>query len=213
MGWRQVTPGIILVLVKLMGTSLFVTFIPQIFPRGNFSFVSEENGTVPQTPQSRPEGPTTTTPVRVTTAVLQTTQHLAESSTTSSVRVTITVQDPELRWESFGGSSYGFSEHTLNWISSHSECQTWNSDLVIINDEKEMEFLQNRTRNANYFIGLEYPDDGDKWFWIDGTEPRGDLLIMKPNNENKQCATLRGREVSPASCFEANRWICEKKNG
>ncbi|XP_015266148.1 PREDICTED: C-type lectin domain family 5 member A-like [Gekko japonicus] len=193
MGWRQVTPGIILVLVKLIGTSLFVTFIPQIFPRGNFSFVSEENGTVPQTPPSLTltEGLTTTTPVEITTAV----------------------QLPSLRWERFGRSSYGFSEYMLAWSSSHLECQELSSDLVIINDEEEMEFLQNRTRNADYFIGLEYPDNGNKWFWHDGTEPRADLFIMKPNNENKQCATLRGRELSPASCFKANRWICEKKNG
>ncbi|XP_060092340.1 C-type lectin domain family 5 member A-like [Heteronotia binoei] len=192
MGWRCMAPGIILMLIKLTGTSLFVIFIPQIFPRGNFSFVPEENFTVLQIIQSTPESHTTTPSTRLTTAVLV----------------------PELRWEPYGSNSYGFSESMLEWSSSYSECDALYSNLVIINDEKEMDFLQNRTGNANYFIGLEYPDDGsNKWLWWDGTEPRGDLFIMRPNEVDKQCATLRGREVSPVSCHEKNRWICERKNG
>nr|XP_056704475.1 C-type lectin domain family 5 member A-like [Euleptes europaea] len=169
MGWRYVAPGIFLVLVKITGTSLFLAFIPEIFPRGNFSFVPEENFTA--------------------------------------------VQVPELRWESYRGNLYTFSEEMLEWGASYSECMDQNSNLVIINDKKEMEFLQNKTRNADYFIGLEYPDDDNKWLWLDGTEPKGNLFTMRPNEVNKQCATLRGSVVSPASCFQKNRWICEKRNG
>ncbi|XP_077201823.1 C-type lectin domain family 5 member A-like [Paroedura picta] len=188
MDWRCVAPGIILVLIKFAGTSLFVTFIPQIFPRGNLSFVPEDNFTV-----------------------LEVTPSPTENLMTTSVRITRAVQVGELRWENYGRNLYGFSQNMLEWTSGFSECDDRSSHLVIINDKEEMEFLQNRTRNAKYFIGLEHPDDRNQWLWIDDTEPRGDLFILKPNQVGKQCATLQGTEVRSASCYEKNHWICERK--
>uniref|UniRef100_A0A8C5RGG4 C-type lectin domain-containing protein n=1 Tax=Laticauda laticaudata TaxID=8630 RepID=A0A8C5RGG4_LATLA len=43
MNWQQVVPGIVLLLVKLTGTSLFFVFFPQIFPKGNITSTSTEN--------------------------------------------------------------------------------------------------------------------------------------------------------------------------
>ncbi|XP_048359848.1 C-type lectin domain family 5 member A-like isoform X2 [Sphaerodactylus townsendi] len=188
MGWQYVAPGIFLLLVKLTGTSLFIVFFPQIFPRGNFSFVPEENDTVLQTPPSP-----TISPTRITT--------------------TAAVLSPQLRWESYEGNLYGFSEDMLEWSSSYYECEDHQSTLVIINDKREMEFLQNETRNGNYYIGLQHTDDGNKWIWLDNTELNGNVFTISSTDVEQQCAALRGKKVSPVSCYQKNRWICEKKNG
>ncbi|KAG8130269.1 hypothetical protein E2320_017010 [Naja naja] len=46
MNWQQAAPGIVLLLVKLTGTSLFFVFFPQIFPKENFTSISTENSSV-----------------------------------------------------------------------------------------------------------------------------------------------------------------------
>ncbi|XP_054842919.1 killer cell lectin-like receptor subfamily B member 1F isoform X2 [Eublepharis macularius] len=173
MGWRCAAPGLIVVLVKLTGTSLFLAFVLQ-------------------TTQSLPQRPTA---------------HPSEVTTTARVQV------QQLRWESYGEKSYGFSEEMLEWSASRMECLDHSSDLVIIKDRKEMEFLRNKTRAADYFIGLEYSVEGNKWLWLDGTETKGNLFTMKPNKVDIDCATLRGGEVSPTSCHQRSHWICEKRNG
>lgn len=49
-----------------------------------------------------------------------------------------------ITWERYGGSYYWFSEVMLEWINSQAECIKQNSDLVIINDKKEL--VRSRTQ-------------------------------------------------------------------
>ncbi|XP_062984554.1 C-type lectin domain family 5 member A-like [Elgaria multicarinata webbii] len=197
MTWQRAAPGIILVLVKLTGTSLFLVFIPQTFPRGNISFVAEENCTVLQTTQSPPEA-TVTFPAR------------------SVIRTTVKATAPVLvnvpRWERYRGSEYWFSDVSDVWFNSQSECSEWNSGLVIINDKKELEFIRNKTTMGDYFIGLTYSEDENKWRWNDGTEPKWNLFTRKPDKIEQDCAIIRAQNVIPVSCYQESRWICEKNN-
>ncbi|XP_072847945.2 C-type lectin domain family 5 member A isoform X2 [Pogona vitticeps] len=153
MGWQHVVPGVTLLLVKIMGTSLFFVFIPHIFPRGNISFAYEENRTELQTTQSLPEA-TTTFPAA------------------STIKAKIPPKAP--RWEGYEGSDYWFSEDMASWLNSRTTCKIWNSELVIINDRKELEFISNKTRMADYFIGLTYMEPEEqqpaRWQWNDGRE-------------------------------------------
>ncbi|XP_066472799.1 C-type lectin domain family 5 member A-like [Tiliqua scincoides] len=195
MDWQCVAPGLIFLLVKLTAASLFVVFIPQIFPRGNISFVSEENSTVLQISQN-PSGITTTSSTRATTATTMKTQ----------------VPWKPLIWERYGGSYYWFSEGMLEWINSRAECIKQNSGLVIINDKKELEFIHNKTEMGNYYIGLTLEANGNemKWLWEDGTELDKSLFSMRPATMDEECATIRAGEVRPVSCHQQSHWICEK---
>lgn len=194
MDWWCVAPGPIVLLVKLTVTSLFVVFIPQIFPKGNISFVSDENSTVLQI-SPNPSGIISTYSSRATT--------------------TTTTQTPfePITWERYGGSYYWFSEDMLEWINSQAECIKQNSDLVIINDKKELEFIHNKTEMADYYIGLslETTEKETKWLWNNGTELEKSLFTIKPAGKEEECASIRGGEVSQVSCYQPRHWICEKK--
>ncbi|XP_007443649.1 C-type lectin domain family 5 member A-like [Python bivittatus] len=121
MNWQQVAPGVILLLVKVTGTSLFFVFLPQIFPMGNITFTSKENysGWTPS-----PEQTSSLSPLLPTTAQIPLTQP---------------------RWERFRGNDYWFSEEKETWLISKATCRDWQSDLVIISDRKEL--LSHQTSN------------------------------------------------------------------
>ncbi|KAJ7335458.1 hypothetical protein JRQ81_013399 [Phrynocephalus forsythii] len=195
MAWQHMVPGVTLLLVKLMGTSLFLVFIPHIFPRGNITFVYEKNWTELQTTQSLPEA-TTTFP----------------AASTRKAKI----PSKPASWEGFAGNDYWFSEDVDSWLKSRMKCQEWNSDLVIITDRQELEFVSNKTRTADYFIGLTYSEADDRrldrWLWNDQQELERSLFPMGAYVKGKECATIRGGKGKPASCYQKHHWICEKRN-
>ncbi|XP_026546445.1 C-type lectin domain family 5 member A-like [Notechis scutatus] len=155
MNWQQVAPGIILLLVKLTGTSLFFVFFPQIFPKGNITSTSTENSSVWLL---FPEQIPSLSPLRPTTA-------------------RIPLKQP--RWERFREHDYLFSEEKATWLISQFDCEEWKSKLVIINDTKELEFVINKTAMANYFIGLTYSESTKKWEWTDHKEHNMNLISFR----------------------------------
>ncbi|KAM6473089.1 killer cell lectin-like receptor subfamily F member 1 isoform 3-T5 [Liasis olivaceus] len=167
MNWQQVAPGVILLLVKVTGTSLFFVFLPQIFPMGNITFTSKENYSA-QIPLTQP------------------------------------------RWERFRGNDYWFSEEKETWLISKATCRDWQSDLVIISDRKELEFMMNKTAMADYFIGLTYSEIKNKWVWTDNKELNLNLFPIKQGTMDEECAAIRAGNVSPVSCYQTFNWICEK---
>ncbi|XP_060618664.2 C-type lectin domain family 5 member A-like [Anolis sagrei] len=193
MDWWHLAPGIILLFIKLTGTSLFLVFMPSIFPHGNVSSVHEDNWTVLHTTENLPKV-TTTLPVR----------------STASTTVKAPAAPVPLKWEGYQGSDYWFSETVAIWSSSRNECKKQNSDLVIIKDKNELEFIYNKTTSLDYFIGLSYVEDERKWEWTDSTELQRNLFTMRQPEVGNDCATVKAREVSPTSCFKKSHWICKK---
>ncbi|KAJ6653602.1 hypothetical protein lerEdw1_009036 [Lerista edwardsae] len=113
-------------------------------------------------------------------------------------------------WEVYSGSYYWFSEGMLAWINSRRQCMKHNSDLAIINDKKELEFLYNKTERGDYSIGLTL-ENGMRWLWNDGTELERTLFTMKSAEMEEECAAIHAREVIPVICNQKRHWICEKK--
>ncbi|TFJ97749.1 C-type lectin domain family 5 member A [Platysternon megacephalum] len=195
MNWQLIIPGLVILPIKLVGTSLFLIYFPQIFPmpgfQGTLNSTTERNVTVLQTtsglPKTQPDSSTITTTARDRTA-------------------------KPLQWEGHGGNYYLFSKAKEVWSSSRTECDDQSSDLVVISDRKELEFLRNKTRDADYFIGLTYSEMEMRWYWIDKTELTRGLFTLKPKtlDYENDCAIIRAGEVSPASCHKRNQWICEK---
>ncbi|XP_063150798.1 C-type lectin domain family 5 member A-like [Candoia aspera] len=186
MNWQQIAPGVILLLVKLTGTSLFFVFFPQIFPMGNITFAPKENYSGWTL---SPEQASSLSPLLPTTAQ-------------------IPLKQP--RWERFRGNDYWFSEDKTTWLISQINCRDWKSDLVIINNTKELEFIISKTTMAEYFIGLTYSEPRNKWIWSDDKELNMNLFPMRLRTMDEECATIRAGVLSPASCYQTYSWICEK---
>uniref|UniRef100_A0AAZ3PE73 C-type lectin domain-containing protein n=1 Tax=Oncorhynchus tshawytscha TaxID=74940 RepID=A0AAZ3PE73_ONCTS len=95
------------------------------------------------------------------------------------------------------------------WEKSRKDCLERGADLVIINSNKEQEFLFNLKKAV--WIGLtDSVKEGTwKWYWYD----------KQPDNagptQNEDCAEIRNDQLplkawNDLSCDSKLNWICEK---
>uniref|UniRef100_A0A8D0KKJ2 C-type lectin domain-containing protein n=1 Tax=Salvator merianae TaxID=96440 RepID=A0A8D0KKJ2_SALMN len=120
-------------------------------------------------------------------------------------------------WEYFDGRCYFFSIQRTNWLKAKAKCQSWNSQLVVIQDAAKQNFIQSRTRNEHYWIGLTDMDNEGEWRWIDGTNYLNGFTNWhkgEPNDsEGKEdCVQMHNDgEWNDLPCNnENNFYICEK---
>ncbi|XP_014065143.1 CD209 antigen-like protein E [Salmo salar] len=125
-------------------------------------------------------------------------------------------------WQKFQSSWYFLSTESKTWKESREDCLERGADLVIINSDKEQEFLFNL--NKGVWIGLTDSVTEGTWRWVDGTlltTPR----YWSPNQpDNGGGLAIYGEEDcvhiqqhrSPLepwndlSCDSKLKWICEK---
>ncbi|XP_042168992.1 CD209 antigen-like protein E isoform X1 [Oncorhynchus tshawytscha] len=126
------------------------------------------------------------------------------------------------RWQKFESSWYFLSTETKTWKESREDCLQRGADLVIINNNKEQEFLFNL--NKRVWIGLTDSVTEGTWRWVDGTPlttPRYWSSHQPDNGDGKpeygveDCVQIR-KDQSPleawndVSCRSKLNWVCEK---
>ncbi|XP_053183609.1 C-type lectin domain family 9 member A-like [Scomber japonicus] len=74
-------------------------------------------------------------------------------------------------WSLFGCSCYYLSREVATWDNSRQQCLKRGADLVIINSQKEMVFL-NKFGTLKFWIGLRRLSGQSNWMWTDASSPR-----------------------------------------
>uniref|UniRef100_A0A4W5R228 C-type lectin domain-containing protein n=1 Tax=Hucho hucho TaxID=62062 RepID=A0A4W5R228_9TELE len=124
-------------------------------------------------------------------------------------------------WQKFESSWYFLSTETKTWNKSRADCLERGADLVIINSDKEQEFLFNF--NKRVWIGLTDRETEGNWKWVDGTtltikywyKPQPDNGGGQADNAEEDCVEIRNDEISLKAwndllCDSKLHWICEK---
>ncbi|XP_029605396.1 C-type lectin domain family 4 member E-like, partial [Salmo trutta] len=126
-------------------------------------------------------------------------------------------------WQKFDSSWYFLSTETKTWKKSREDCLERGADLVIINSDKEQEFLFNL--NKGVWIGLTDSVTEGTLIWVDGTpltNPRywspyqPDNGGDKPEEYGEEDCVHIHKEQSPRkswndlSCDSKLNWVCEK---
>ncbi|OCT90307.1 hepatic lectin [Xenopus laevis] len=117
-------------------------------------------------------------------------------------------------WKAFDGSCYYIVTTEKNWTEAQTICKSMNSDLVIINSEKEQKFLENITNQTDFWIGLQRYKDG--WRWVDGTllnSSDGFWMKGEPNNKNEaeDCVHMWiENKWNDENCTLQQKAFCEK---
>ncbi|XP_058029120.1 C-type lectin domain family 5 member A-like [Ahaetulla prasina] len=114
-----------------------------------------------------------------------------------------------LRWTLYEGKCYYFSTLLKTWDESQKECVSLNSHLAIISSKAELAFLNSRTQNADYFVGLRRRNSNGEWKWIDNT--KFDPGIFNVQDKTNDCAAIGLNSTVSRSCSELNRFICVEK--
>lgn len=183
MNWHLIVSALIVVVIKVIGTTFFLLYFPQIFGEGDVNFTpTGSSGTVTEIFGT------------IDTSVMPT-----ESSGTVCPR----------GWDFFQGSCFYFSSNELPWNKSREFCEAQESTLAIVNTPSKLEFLQNIAADERYFIGLLYHRAQNRWRWINNSVFNGNVTIIDPSFN---CVSIGlSNTYDAASCDINHLWICEKK--
>ncbi|XP_059672710.1 C-type lectin domain family 5 member A-like [Gavia stellata] len=117
-------------------------------------------------------------------------------------------------WEKNGGKCYFFSEEMKknDWNASRKECTDMNSDLVIIDNSKELNYLLSRSKGHYYLLGLTYSKSENKWKWINNVEHSRAMFNIGGDFTDYFCAVIGHGKVETASCCGSSTTqnMCEK---
>ncbi|XP_031670783.1 C-type lectin domain family 4 member E-like isoform X1 [Oncorhynchus kisutch] len=123
-------------------------------------------------------------------------------------------------WQKFESSWYFLSTETKTWKESREDCLKRGAHLVIINSDKEQEFLFKLKKRV--WIGLTDSVSEGTWKWVDGTP----LTTPRYWNDNQpdsgdpsgeeDCVEIHKDWIFPLKawndmpCYWKLNWICEK---
>ncbi|KAM9398865.1 uncharacterized protein ACWYII_031313 isoform 2-T2 [Salvelinus alpinus] len=141
-------------------------------------------------------------------------------------RVFLSGRLSNLSWQKFESSWYFLSTETKIWNESREDCLERGADLVIMNSNKEQEFLfiLNKTTAVPVWIGLTDSVTEGNLTWVDGTPlnttrywspHQPDNGDGKPEYGEEDCVQIH-KQQSPLeswndmSCDRKLNWICEK---
>ncbi|XP_054668873.1 C-type lectin domain family 2 member B-like isoform X5 [Grus americana] len=93
-------------------------------------------------------------------------------------------------WQKNEGRCYFFSEkmEKKDWNASRNICTKMKSDLVIIDNEEELKYLQSQSEGHYYLLGLIRSKRENTWKWSNNVEHN---TSMSFNSNFQPCTTLR----------------------
>nr|XP_060619832.1 hepatic lectin-like isoform X1 [Anolis sagrei ordinatus] len=119
-------------------------------------------------------------------------------------------------WEYCNGKCYYFSLQKTSWAQAKHQCEEMRSRLAIVENMAEQNFLQTRTRNERYWIGLSDIEAENHWKWVDGRDSNNGFTHWaqgEPNDDGKieDCAHLwNNGEWNDVYCTYPCFYICER---
>ncbi|XP_064276877.1 killer cell lectin-like receptor subfamily F member 1 isoform X1 [Passer domesticus] len=116
-------------------------------------------------------------------------------------------------WQLHRGRCYFFSEEARSWEDSQKNCLARKSQLLVIEDDVEMEFIDNKDKDTKYiWIGLDTKDMEKAWSSVeDHRVKEKSRTALKSIEADKNCAVYRRKNVIQAdNCQTLKEWICKK---
>ncbi|NXN38359.1 KRBBB protein, partial [Rhinoptilus africanus] len=142
----------------------------------------------------------------------------ASSSADSKTRSTTTEETlgcPQ-DWEKHGDKCYFFSktQEIRDWNASRKNCTDMNSDLVVIDNKDELDYLMSQSKGNYYLLGLilTNSESEKKWKWINNMERNTDMFNIEGNFTDYFCTVIGHEKVQTAPCggSSTTQNMCEK---
>ncbi|XP_067393029.1 killer cell lectin-like receptor subfamily B member 1B allele B, partial [Emydura macquarii macquarii] len=114
-------------------------------------------------------------------------------------------------WRPRGDKCYWVSRDSNTWNKSHANCSERGSQLLVIRDQEELEFLKDLTKGSKKFwVGLSVPSPQKAWVWLDGSRLDLTRFLGLGQAEENSCGTLKGNQIRSDSCSAGYQWICQR---
>ncbi|KAL5010617.1 hypothetical protein ScPMuIL_012922 [Solemya velum] len=113
----------------------------------------------------------------------------------------------EAGWDLYDGSCFLFSDMIATWRDARTECQSYEADLVVLDDLEETKI------NSNCWIGLNDEKTEGNFVWLDsGEQPEFfHWNVGEPNNINNEDCVALVAERDNTRNSKWNDFLCEKK--
>nr|XP_048677987.1 collectin-12-like isoform X2 [Caretta caretta] len=108
-------------------------------------------------------------------------------------------------WLYYRKKCYYLSEDQADWDSSQSFCSAHRASLAVIESQQEMNFIMNRIRTRDSWIGLR--KKGAKFYWVNG-ETLNTSLFPVHLSGHEECAHTDSISISTSECRLLRNWLC-----
>nr|XP_048690889.1 killer cell lectin-like receptor subfamily B member 1B allele C isoform X1 [Caretta caretta] len=114
-------------------------------------------------------------------------------------------------WQLRGDKCYWVGRESKTWSESRSDCSARGSQLLVIRDPKELEFLKDLTQGSRLFwIGLSVSSPEKAWTWLDGSRLDQTLLPVSGPAEGNSCGVVKENQIGSDICSSAFQSICQR---
>ncbi|XP_044839145.1 killer cell lectin-like receptor subfamily B member 1 [Mauremys mutica] len=114
-------------------------------------------------------------------------------------------------WQLRGDKCYWVSRGRKTWRESRADCSARGSQLLVIRDPEELEFLKALTQDSNQFwVGLSVPSPEKAWTWLDGSRLDHTQLPVSGWDDRNRCGKLWGNWIQSDTCSSGFPWICQR---
>nr|XP_048674755.1 killer cell lectin-like receptor subfamily B member 1 isoform X3 [Caretta caretta] len=114
-------------------------------------------------------------------------------------------------WQLRGDKCYWVSRGGDMWSESRADCSVRGSQLLVIQDPKELEFLKDLTQGSNQFwVGLSVSSPEKAWTWVGGSPLNQTLFPVSGPAEGNSCGVVNRNRIRSDTCSSVLRWICQR---
>ncbi|XP_067408139.1 killer cell lectin-like receptor subfamily F member 1 [Emydura macquarii macquarii] len=114
-------------------------------------------------------------------------------------------------WRAHRGKCYWDSKGSKFWNESQKDCELRHSQMLVIQDQEEMDFIQSITEGTNLvWIGLTITSLTRNWTWVDGSPFNQTLFPVSGHIASDSCGVVKGNRINSETCRAEFKWICQK---
>ncbi|XP_070591771.1 killer cell lectin-like receptor subfamily B member 1B allele C [Erythrolamprus reginae] len=127
-------------------------------------------------------------------------QHLCDVTENGSCSVC------PLNWFPYEDKCYWISTSIQSWNESYKNCAGKRSQLLVISSTGQQEFIQDKIKKLETWIGLTFKLPEEKWMWVNGSP----LNQTQSQTLRGDCGKITKKGISSDMCAVEHLWICQK---
>nr|XP_032636796.1 killer cell lectin-like receptor subfamily F member 1 [Chelonoidis abingdonii] len=114
-------------------------------------------------------------------------------------------------WRLDGNKFFWVSRENKIWSESRIDCSARGSQLLVIRDPTELEFINDLIQGTSLFwIGLSVSSPEKAWTWVDSSQLDQTQFLVSGPAEGSSCGAVKGNRIHSGACSSAFQSVCQQ---